>query len=121
MQRFGTHYGNWKMARAVSYEHRDAPYENTRKEVTIQPEVLDRYAGQYEAPKTGALTVTRANNLLILIVGGDKRFVLHPRSEDIFFTADRDLTFEFVKTGATIFKIVVREHGAVVEEASRSK
>lgn len=113
--------GMWKMARAVSYDHRDAPFENTRKEVTIQPEVLDQYAGNYEAPKSGAMTVTRANNLLILVIGGDKKFVLHPESENVFFTADRDLTFEFMKTGTEVSKIVVREHGAIVEEASRHK
>jgi Domain of unknown function (DUF3471) len=113
--------GTWKMARAASYDHRDAVYENTRKEVTIQPEALEDYAGKYEAPKSGPLTVTRANNLLILVLGGDKKFVLHPESENVFFTADRDLTFEFVKTGTRVSKIVVREHGAVVEEASRSK
>lgn len=109
--------GMWKMARAISYEHRDAPQENIRKEVTIQPEVLDQYAGKYKAPKTGILTVTRANNLLFLTFGDDKKFALHPESENIFFTTDRDLTFEFVKTGTKVFKIVVREHGAVVEEA----
>jgi len=109
--------GMWKMARAVSYEHRDAPYENTRKEVTIQPEVLEHYVGKYEAPKTGALTVTRTDNGLLLTVGGDKKFVLHPESENVFFTADRDLTFEFVKTGTKVSKIVVRERGAMVEEA----
>ena len=113
--------GLWKMARAVSYDHRDAPFENTRKEITIQPGVLDQYAGNYEAPKSGALTVTRANNLLILVIGGDKKFVLHPESENIFFTADRDLTFEFMKTGTEVSKVVVREHGAIVEEASRHK
>ncbi|MGH9530110.1 MAG: nuclear transport factor 2 family protein [Terriglobales bacterium] len=111
--------GMWKMARAVSYEHRDAPYENTRKEVTIQPEVLNQYAGKYNASKSGALTVTPANNLLILLVGSDKKYVLHPESGNIFFTTDRDLTFEFVKAGTKVSKIVVREHGAVVEEASR--
>jgi len=109
--------GTWKMARAVSYDHRDAPYENTRKEVTIQPEVLEQYIGKYDAPKTGALTVTRADNVLTMIVGGNTKFVLHPESENIFFTTDRDLTFEFVKTGTKVSKIVVREHGAVVEEA----
>src|SRR6185312_6089185 len=55
--------GTWKMARAISYDHRDPPYENTRKEVKIQPELLDMYAGTYAAPKTGSLTVTRDNNL----------------------------------------------------------
>jgi hypothetical protein len=105
------------MGRVVSYEHRDAPYQNTRREVTIQPEVLAQYAGKYEAPKTGALVVTCDHNLLMLIVGGDKKFLLHPESENVFFAADRDLTFEFVKQGARVSKIIVREHGAVVEEA----
>ena len=113
--------GMWKMARAVSYDHRDAPFENTRKEITIQPEALEHYTGNYDAPKSGGLTVTRANNLLVLVIGGDKKFVLHPESENVFFAADRDLTFEFVKTGTEVSKIVVREHGAIVEEASRSK
>jgi hypothetical protein len=85
--------------------------------VTIQPEVFAQYAGKYEAPKTGALVVTRDNNLLIVVTGGDKKFLLHPESENVFFAADRDLTFEFVKEGAKVSKIVVREHGAVVEEA----
>ena len=85
--------------------------------MTIQPEVLERYAGKYDAPKTGRLTVARDNNLLILMVGGDKKLVLHPESDNVFFTADRGLTFEFVKAGTRVSKIVVREHGAVVEEA----
>ena len=74
-------------------------------------------AGKYEAPKTGALTVARRDNLLILRIGSDKKFLLHPESETMFFTADRDLTFEFVKAGTKVSKIIVREHGAVVEEA----
>jgi hypothetical protein len=48
---------------------------------------------------------------------GQQKFVLQPESENVFFTAERDLTFEFVKTGTKVSKIVVREHGAVVEEA----
>ena len=113
--------GTWKMARAVSYDHRDAPYQNTRNEITLPPETLELYVGQYQAPKSGALTVTRAKNLLTLVLGGDKKFVLHPHSENMFFTTDRDLVFEFVKTGTSISKIVVRENGAIVEEANRGQ
>jgi len=80
-----------------------------RHSLSAQPEVLAQYAGKFEAPKTGALVVTRDNNLLILIVGGDKKFLLHPESENVFFSADRDLTFEFVKEGTKVSKIVVRE------------
>ena len=79
--------------------------------------MLAQYVGKYKAPKTGAVVVTRDDNLLMLTVGGDKKFPLHPESENIFFAADRDLTFEFVKEGTKVSKIVVREHGAVVEEA----
>jgi len=42
---------------------------------------------------------------------------LAPESESVFFTIDRDLTFEFVKEGTKVSKVVVREHAAIVEEA----
>ena len=108
--------GKWKMARAVSYNHHEAPYENKRKESTVPAGALDQYVGKYNAPKTGTVFVTRINNLLILTVG-DKNLELHPQSENVFFTTDRDLTFEFVKEGTSVSKFVVREHGAVTEEA----
>jgi hypothetical protein len=109
--------GTWKMARVVSYDHRDAPYESKKTEISLPQTLLDQYVGDYVAPKTGALNVNRNDNLLILKIG-DKQFILHPESETVFFTTDRDLTFEFVKDGAKVSKLVVREHGAIVEEAT---
>jgi hypothetical protein len=79
------------MARIVSYDHQAAPYENRRTEITPPPTVLDQYVGTYLSPK--------------------KQFILHPESETIFFVSDRNLTFEFVKEGAEVSKVVVREHG----------
>jgi len=108
--------GTWKMARVVSYDHQAAPPETARKEVTLPSATLEQYAGNYIAPKTGNLNVARSNNVLILKIG-DKQYTLHPESENVFFTTDRDLTFEFVKEGVKVSKVVVREHGAVVEEA----
>jgi Domain of unknown function (DUF4440)/Domain of unknown function (DUF3471) len=108
--------GTWKMARVISYDHHEAPHENTRKEVPLPPSVLERYVGKYDGPQSGALVVSRDGNLLSLADGG-KKYVLHPESENVFFTSDRDLTFEFVKEGSKVSKMVVREHGAVVEEA----
>src|SRR5215467_2840967 len=108
--------GTWKMARVVSYDHHAPPYENKRKELTVSPNVLEQYTGVYVASKTGRLKVTRDNTLLILTAGNQK-YVLHPESDGVFFTVERDLTFEFVKEGAKFTKVVVREHGAIVEEA----
>jgi hypothetical protein len=110
--------GTWKMARVVSYDHRAAPYENTKKEIQVPESVLELYVGKYHAPQTGILNVSRENNLLLLRIG-DKQFTLHPESQTSFFTIDRDLTFEFTKDGTKVSKVVVREHGAVVEEAQK--
>ncbi len=110
--------GTWKMARAISYDHRDAPEENERKEVMLPAAVLDQYVGKYQAPKTGALTVSCADHLLTLEIG-EKAMLLHPASGNLFFVTERDLTFEFVTAGGKVSKIVVREHGVVMEEAER--
>jgi hypothetical protein len=79
--------------------------------------VLDQYVGTYLSPKNGKLMVARDNSLLTLEVG-KKQFILHPESEMIFFVSDRDLTFKFVKEGAEVSNVVVRERGAMVEEAT---
>ena len=107
--------GTWKMARVVSYDHHEASYENKRKEITLAPEVLQRYVGKYNGPKAGSAAVTRDDNQLILTAGAHK-FVLHPQSENVFFTTERDLTFEFLKQGTKVSRMVVREHGAITEE-----
>ena len=78
--------------------------------------MLEQYARKYSAPKTGVLTFARDNNTLVMNAGC-KSMALHPESERVFFTTDRDLTFEFVKEGTKVTKVVVREHGAIVEEA----
>jgi hypothetical protein len=107
--------GTWKMARVVSYDHHEAPYENKRKEATLAPEVLEHYVGKYDGTHSGTVDINRVNNQLILTVGGNK-FVLHPQSENVFFTTERDLTFEFFKQGTKVSRMVVREHGAITEE-----
>jgi Domain of unknown function (DUF3471)/Domain of unknown function (DUF4440) len=108
--------GTWKIARVVSYDHRDAPYENKGTQITLPQGVLEQYVGTYVSPKNGNLNVARSNNVLTLKVG-EKQFTLRPESETVFFTTDRDLTFEFVKEGTKVSKVIVREHGAIVEEA----
>jgi hypothetical protein len=107
--------GKWKMARVVSYDHHEAPYENKRKEVTLAPEVLERYVGKYNGSHSGSIDITRSDNQLILALSGNK-FVLHPESENVFFSTERDLTFEFLKEGAQVSRMIVRERGSITEE-----
>jgi hypothetical protein len=62
------------------------------------------------------VTLTRDNDVLLLKTG-DKIFQLYPRSETMFFTKDRDLTFEFENNaGGKPVKIIVKEHGTRVDE-----
>lgn len=107
--------GTWKMARVVSYNHHAPPDDSKPKEMPLAPEALQQYVGKYKA-HSGTVEITRADNALSLTVGGNT-FVLHPKSETVFYTTNRDLTFEFVKEGAKVSKIVIREHGAIADEA----
>ena len=81
--------------------------------------MLDPYVGTYLTPKNDKLHVARNNSLLTLDVG-KKQFIWHKKSETIFFVSDRDLIFEFVKEGAKVSKVVVREHGGPLSKKPRS-
>jgi hypothetical protein len=107
--------GEWKMERVLSYDHGPAPYINQRKEVALTPDVLNTYTGKYKGPQSGEITISVDKGLLTLHSRG-KPFPLYAEKEDLFFSKERDLTFEFVKSGNTITKMIVRERGNIAEE-----
>lgn len=110
--------GSWKMTRVLSYDHGPAPYINKRKALTLPAEVLQTYTGKYKGTQTGAAFIkTDAGSLLLQI--GDKKFPLYAEKENLFFSKERDLTFEFVKEGNKVVKMLVRERDEVVEELQR--
>ncbi|MEP7232258.1 MAG: DUF4440 domain-containing protein [Ginsengibacter sp.] len=108
--------GKWKMTRILSYNHRPAEYKNTRKEIELPSKQLETLAGTYKSAQSGTMNIVIENNVLIL-QGGNNRYLLYPLSDTLFFTKERDLTFEFIKdaTGNPV-KMVVNEHGAKVDE-----
>ena len=111
----------WKMKRVLSYDHGPAPYKNAKKEINVPDKVLQRYAGKYIAPQTGELSIKNELQKLILQIG-DKKFVLYPETENRFFSKERDLVFEFVTDAQKMpVKMLVYEHGKVVEEATFKK
>lgn len=106
----------WKMHRILSYNHGPAPYLNTRTISKQSAVSLDALTGIYSAPQAGKCIIIREKDHLLLTIG-DQLYHIYPQSPTSFFSQDRDLTFEFIKTGSKLNKMVVREHGKVVEEA----
>src|SRR5688572_11245632 len=105
----------WKMSRVLSYDHVPAPYVNQRTGVVVSEKILKRYEGKYKAPHSGICDIKRFDEVLTLTIG-DKTFNLLAESDTMFFSADRDLTFEFKED-----RMIVRDQGKVVEETIRMK
>jgi hypothetical protein len=109
----------WKMTRILSYDHHEAPYQNIKKEVQLSDKVLAQYKGLYSAPQAGQCNVLPGKDYLLLVIG-DQKYKLIPESETTFFTKERDLTFEFIKSAkGEIIKFIIREKGNIVEEATK--
>ena len=107
----------WKISRILSYDHGPAPYKNKRKEIKLPNNILDQFVGKYKGPQSGTLIVQREQNLLVLLIK-EKKYILYPESGNLFFTKDRDLTFEFIKNEKKkVSKLLVRENGEIVEDA----
>jgi hypothetical protein len=75
---------------------------------------MDSYVGRYRTGQ-GLGTVRRENGTLLFSFDNG-RFTLHPESETVFFTKERDLTFEFARRADGTRIVRVRENGAMVDE-----
>lgn len=108
--------GAWKMARILSYDHAPAKYINKRKEIAVSSALLEQYAKTYKGPQTGIVNVLQHNGRLVL-QAGDNKMNLYPETETVFFSKERDLTFEFTRdSNNRVSKMIVRERGVIVEE-----
>lgn len=108
--------GVWKMTRILSYNHHAPDYKNTRKEIALPANLLNQLSGTYKSAKSGTMTVTTQNKVLLL-KGGGQTYTLYPQNNTTFFIKERDLVFQFVKdaTGRPQ-KMIVKEHGDVADE-----
>lgn len=106
--------GHWKMSRILSYDHQPPPYVNTRKEIAVPASILKKYRGTYNS-KLGAIAVTPKKNSLLLTIGA-KSYTVFPEKENLFFSKERNLTFEFVPAPEKAAMLVIRESGSVVEK-----
>lgn len=74
-----------------------------RKEIKLDPKVLDRYAGVYRmaAPVNDTMLITLAGDQLSAKLDGQPSFPIYPESETMFFLKVVDAQIEFPKTDGT--------------------
>jgi hypothetical protein len=109
----------WKMAVILSYDHGPAPYMNTKQEIKLSETELKQFEGNYKNPKFGTFNY-KIEGSNLLMDGSGFHSILYPKSKNVFFVKDRDLEFEFIKNEKNqVFKIIVHENGAVVDELLR--
>jgi hypothetical protein len=113
--------GVWQVSRVLSYNHRDAPYDNKRIAIVLPAEQLDQLTGTYKTKKKALFRVTRAGNALSMDVEGFV-FAIHPSDASTFFVKERDLTVTFARgPDGRGRSLTVREMGDVAEEAVSGK
>ena len=84
-----------------------------RREVTLTPELLDRYVGRYELAPAFILTVTREGNRLFVQATGQPKFELFATSEREFFlkAVEAQVTFE-AEGQERATRLILHQNGA---------
>lgn len=109
--------GKWKMHRVFSYDHHPAPYTNPKEAISLNPDQLKDFEGNYIMPSKDIIKVEAGKENLELTAMG-KTFLLFPDSPNSFFTKDRDLSFSFSKE--LPHKVTIFEGTNKVAEATLS-
>lgn len=112
--------GQWKMSRALSYDHQPISENTSKKEIVLNTDELSIYIGNYEAPKTGAVKIFLSEEGKLTMSAGQMQAELYSEKENIFFIKEAPLVFEFVKNKeGKVIKFMVMESGNKVEEATK--
>jgi hypothetical protein len=110
--------GQWKMARILSYDHHQPEYINKHRQIELSQAALRQWAGKYQGAKSGTISIeAKSETLQLVLKNGTMQ--LYPETRNLFFSKERDLTFEFVENSRhQVLKMLVREAGALAEEAT---
>lgn len=109
--------GSWKVARVLSFEHAPAKFVSKLVAVQLPAADIKRLGGTYFSNDKTPFKVTPADDHLVLTVDGHT-LTLFPSSSTLFFMKERDLTVAFADAeSGKGRRLVVREHGDIVEEA----
>ena len=83
-----------------------------RVAITVAPETLRRYPGEYVLAPTFSLTITFENGALFAQATGQEKLPIYAESETKFFlrAADAQLTFTSDSTGA-VTGVILHQNG----------
>jgi serine-type D-Ala-D-Ala carboxypeptidase/endopeptidase len=90
----------------------DAAAPENRKEISVDPVLLERYVGRYAMSPAFIITVTREGDRLFLQATGQSRLELFAASEREFFleAVDAQVTFEMDGSGRAT-KLILHQNG----------
>ena len=74
--------------------------QDARKEITLDPQTLNRYVGAYQMNNGPVMLVTLENNQLFTKLGFQQAIAIFPESRTVFFPKVVQATIEFAKDNA---------------------
>ncbi|MEO8452739.1 MAG: serine hydrolase [Gemmatimonadota bacterium] len=92
-----------------------------RKEVGVDPGILERYTGVYQLAPTLTLTVTLENANLFVEATGQSKVRLYSESETDFFIKEADIQVSFVKDASGAATALILRQGGQDSRAPKVK
>jgi CubicO group peptidase (beta-lactamase class C family) len=92
-----------------------------RKEIAVDPRVLDVYVGEYQLAPNFVLAITKEGQQLFLQATGQPRLRLHPEAETEFFISEADAQVSFVKDSTGKAGHLILHQGGQDQKAERIK
>lgn len=86
-----------------------------RKAITVDPALLQAYAGRYDVPDRGVWTLTAEDGHLYLVGSSGKRFELLAEAPNRFFLKTRPWTVTFVKEGERVTRMDIQDTGLTLQ------
>jgi len=97
---------------ATVYGWKDFYKPIVRKTITVGPEVLDGYIGEYELAPEFKITIRRDGTMLLAKATNQPEIKLYAEEQNKFFVKEVEAKIEFVKDDAgKISKLILHQNG----------
>lgn len=92
-----------------------------RKEIAVDPKILESYAGEYELVPGSVIVITRSGDNLFMRAAGQPQYGLFAESPTEFFRKGRDIQILFITDArGAVTHLVVRQNG-IERKAPKTK